>query len=157
MQIPVKLISTYVLFCVLIISCQSKSQDDGDQISTDVVHNPASADNANKAAYPYPSIEFEEYTYNFGRITEGDEVEHEFTFTNTGTGNLIITSVKPSCDCTVPTWPRRPIKPGQSNKIKVIYKSKGKSGMQHRTIEVLANSTPNKRILSIDAEVMPRQ
>lgn len=43
-----------------------------------------------------PNIRFDTPTYNFGRIRAGEPVRHDFWFTNTGTGPLEITRVKPS-------------------------------------------------------------
>jgi hypothetical protein len=51
----------------------------------------------------------------------------EFNFTNTGTQDLFISNAVGSCGCTVPEWPREPIKPGKSGKIKVEFDSQGQT------------------------------
>lgn len=43
-----------------------------------------------------PGIKFDTPTYDFGRIPAGEQVLHDFWFTNTGNGPLEIVSVKPS-------------------------------------------------------------
>ncbi len=58
---------------------------------------------------------------DYGDITKGSNGEREFKFTNTGTEPLIISNAQGSCGCTVPTWPKEPIMPGQKSSIKVKY------------------------------------
>ena len=49
-----------------------------------------------------PQLSFATESHDFGTIKEGDVVETEFKFTNTGKGPLIISSAQGSCGCTVP-------------------------------------------------------
>lgn len=42
-----------------------------------------------------PAIKFDMMTYDFGRIRAGDDVIHDYYFSNTGTGPLEILRVKP--------------------------------------------------------------
>jgi len=42
-----------------------------------------------------PAIKFDLPTYDFGRVRAGEEVIHDFWFTNTGTGPLEILRVRP--------------------------------------------------------------
>jgi len=94
-----------------------------------------------------PDFTFETETYNFGTITQGEKVTYEFKFENTGKEPLIITRAKGSCGCTVPVWPKEPIKAGEKSAIKVVFNSKGKMGKQRKTITINSNAkTPAKRI-----------
>ena len=43
-----------------------------------------------------PDIEFEELIHDFGKVDQGDMIEHVFKFKNTGKGELIIERVKSS-------------------------------------------------------------
>ena len=62
-----------------------------------------------------PKIEFKEETINYGEVVKGvDDGVRVFEFTNTGDAPLIITNVKSSCGCTVPSKPKEPILPGKS-------------------------------------------
>lgn len=92
-------------------------------------------------------------TYQFGSIKEGDIVEHEFRFTNGGQFPLIINNVTASCGCTIPEWPREPIPPKGESSIKVRFNSKGKPGMQFKTITVYANTEPATSELRIQGQV----
>src|SRR5690625_4939798 len=72
--------------------------------------NDNSMDDANKK---YHKIKFDETNYDFGEMKEGDVVQHEFTFTNTGDAPLKVLKARPSCGCTVPSWSKEPIAPGE--------------------------------------------
>ncbi|WP_425482547.1 DUF1573 domain-containing protein, partial [Fulvivirga aurantia] len=77
-----------------------------------------------------PVMSFEEEKHDFGDIHQGDKVEHVFQFENTGNEPLIITNVQTTCGCTAPEWPKDPVAPGQTGKIKVVFNSAGKIGRQ---------------------------
>jgi hypothetical protein len=103
-----------------------------------------------------PQIKFaEQGVYDFGTVTEGDTVEHNFAFTNVGEFPLIINNITASCGCTTPEWPRDPIAPGQQSAIKVRFNSKGKMGMQNKTVTVFANTEPAMSDLQFRVLVAP--
>src|SRR5882672_1505850 len=65
---------------------------------------------------------FDTDVHDFGSIEYAGNGTYEFKFKNTGKEPLIISDAKGSCGCTVPTYPKDvPIKPGESNVIKVTY------------------------------------
>lgn len=104
---------------------------------------------------PKTKIEFAEYEHDFGTINEGDQVEHVFTFTNTGDEPLILEKCKGSCGCTVPECPKKPLAPGESGEIPVVFNSKGKPNMQTKRVTVTGNTDPVQTILTIKAQVTP--
>lgn len=60
-------------------------------------------------------IKFEKTTHNFGAFSENNpKVTCKFKFTNTGNGPLVIHQAIASCGCTVPQYPKEPIKAGES-------------------------------------------
>ena len=103
---------------------------------------------------PVTEITFDESEYAFGLIEQGEKVRHIFRFTNTGSEPLILTSAKGSCGCTVPNWPKEPIKPGGTGAIVVEFNSRGKSGKQAKVVTVFANTSPAKSTLMIKGEVL---
>ncbi len=103
----------------------------------------------------HPKITFTEYTYDLGKMTEGEVVGHTFHFTNTGTADLLITSVSASCGCTVAKYSKKPVKPGGKGEIEVEFNSLGKSGAQRKSIAVRGNTIPPVTILYITAQVEP--
>lgn len=104
-----------------------------------------------------PKIEFTEdiKNFDFGTITEGEQVQHSFKFKNAGDFPLIINNVSASCGCTIPEWPRDPIGPGEESTILVRFNSKGKEGPQFKTVTIFANTNPATNDIQFKAEVLP--
>jgi len=105
-------------------------------------------DNANQAAFKFSEEEF-----NFGTIMQGDQVKHDFEFTNTGKEPLIISNAAGSCGCTVPEWPKEPIAPGAKAMIKVTFNSAGKQGVQDKTVTLQSNAKQNPLVLHLKGNV----
>lgn len=100
-----------------------------------------------------PHIEFEKTIYDFGAIKQGEKVQHEFKFKNTGKTPLIITDATATCGCTVPQYPTAPVKPGEEGTIKVIFDSTGKMGMQDKQVTIASNANPVAEKLHLVGEV----
>jgi len=115
--------------------------------------NTASNDSAGVSAADKPAMKFEKVTHDFGKIKTGAVVNYEFKFTNTGKSPLIITDAKASCGCTIPTWPKAPVKPGETAGIKVSFNSAGKMGLQDKQILITANTNPAQNIVHLIGEV----
>ena len=103
------------------------------------------------------TIKFDESSYNWGSVNEGDKMTHNFKFKNTGTNDLVISEAHGSCGCTVPEFPKEPIKPGKTGEIKVVFDSKGKPGDQQKTVTLTANTEPGNTILTIKGSVKPAE
>lgn len=89
-------------------------------------------------------IEFKEETINYGEVVKGvDDGIRVFEFTNTGDAPLIISNVKSSCGCTVPSKPAAPIMPGKSEKITVQYNMNPGPISKTITVESNAVNKPN--------------
>lgn len=92
-------------------------------------------------------ITFEKLTHDFGTIKEVDgPVSCTFKFKNTGTGMLVIYQAIASCGCTSPTFPKEPIKPGDSGEIKVTYNGAGKSPGKFDKVITLRTNTKDEII-----------
>ncbi len=102
---------------------------------------------------PLTTITFDEDTYDFGEVMEGEKVVHVYKFKNTGKEPLVISNAKGSCGCTVPEWPREPIPVGGSGEIRVQFDSKGKGkvggGPQAKKVTITANTDPANTFLNI--------
>lgn len=135
-------------------SCGSKSNEK-ETISAETIHNAQTAnpdeqtDTANA-----PVMTFENEMYDFGKIIQGEKVTHTFTFTNTGKSELLISAANASCGCTVPTFSKTPVKPGEKGKIDVVFDSEGKKGQVSKKVTVLSNSIPNYKSLTITGEII---
>ncbi len=102
-----------------------------------------------------PKISFTEKSFDFGEITQGEKVEHVFEFENTGNEPLILSDVRTTCGCTAPEWPKEPIAPGKKARLKVVFNSAGKMGMQNKVITVMSNAVNNPERVKIVTNVMP--
>jgi hypothetical protein len=86
-----------------------------------------------------PNIKFDKMIFDFGTIHEGDVKNCTFRFTNTGNAPLLIIDVEKPCGCTIPSWTKSPVMPGQSGQIDVIYNSKERPGVFRKTLSVKTN------------------
>jgi hypothetical protein len=77
---------------------------------------------------------------NYGNIPEGKKLEVAYRFLNSGNKPLIIARVQPSCGCTVAEQPEEPIQPGKEGIIKASFNSEGRTGINNKTIFVVANT-----------------
>ena len=111
---------------------------------------------SSKSTTDGPVMTFNKTTHDFGTINEGDKVTTEFSFTNTGSADLIIVDARGSCGCTVPKYPKNTaIKPGQSETITVSFDSSNKPGMQQKSVTLSANTSSGREMLRIKANVIP--
>ena len=98
-------------------------------------------------------IEFKLETVDYGEIEKGSDGVRTFEFTNTGDEPLIISEVKSTCGCTVPSKPKGPIAPGASDVIKVKYDTK-RVGPIRKTITVYSNAEKPIVSLKIKGKVL---
>jgi len=101
-------------------------------------------------------ILFAENSFNFGDISQGDQVEHIFELENIGNEPLILSDVRTTCGCTVPEWPREPLPPGSKASLRVVFNSTGKIGMQNKVITVMSNAVNSPARIKIVTNVMPK-
>jgi hypothetical protein len=105
---------------------------------------------------PKTKMKFKKMVHDFGRMKEGEKREYDFAFTNTGKEDLYIEDCKGSCGCTVPEWPKEPIKPGQSATINVKFDSDKKEKDQEKSVTITANTEPEiTTVIKIKAYVEP--
>lgn len=100
-----------------------------------------------------PDMKFDALEFDYGTIKQGDKVEHAFTFTNVGKEPIIITNAQGSCGCTVPEYPKEPIRKGEKGTIKVTFNSAGKMGMQDKTVTITSNAKNSPVILHIKGTI----
>ena len=100
-------------------------------------------------------IKFDKTSHDFGIFTESNsKVTCTFTFTNTGNKLLVIHQGIASCGCTVPEFPKEPIKPGESGKIVVTYNGEGRfPGHFRKSITIRSNAKQEIVRLYIEGEM----
>ena len=99
-------------------------------------------------------IDFNEGVYDFGQISlKKGKVSHEFTFTNQGEKNLVITDARADCGCTRPEYSEAPVAPGKTGIVKVTFAPAAK-GHFSKKVTVTTNGSPRKARLLIKGEVV---
>jgi hypothetical protein len=99
-------------------------------------------------------IVFADTIHRYGEIDFSSDGTSEFSFTNTGKGQLILKNVKSSCGCTVPEWPKEPIRNGETAVIKVWYDTH-RVGNFSKSIYVYSNAINSPNRLMISGRVRP--
>lgn len=106
------------------------------------------------AAQKQAKIVFDKTTHDFGSFEETKLQTCVFTFKNEGNAPLVINQAVASCGCTVPTYTKSPVVPGQSGQLKVTYNGKGKFGGKFKkSITVRTNGTPEVVRLYIEGDM----
>jgi Protein of unknown function (DUF1573) len=144
-------VKKYILFLlvtVTIISCDIRRKD---KIADDIATQKA------LALKDSTTVQIIDSSYNFGKVTDGQKVEYSYRFKNTGTKPLVIVDATASCGCTVPQKPEKPILPGEIGFIKVVFDSKGRVGLAHKTITVASNANPEFPQLILTGNVEPKK
>ncbi len=99
-------------------------------------------------------LTFREPEHDFGKVSAGEKVGCIFSYDNTGDADLVITSATASCGCTVPKYNRKPVPPGGSGTIEVLFDTSGREGLQTKTVVVQSNAENKIVILRIIADVV---
>lgn len=98
-------------------------------------------------------ITFKMLEHNFGAVKAGEKIGCIFPFTNTEDADLVITSATASCGCTVPKYDKKPVAPGESGTVEVVFDTSGREGLQTKTVVVQSNAENKIVILRIISEV----
>jgi hypothetical protein len=106
------------------------------------------------AKLPKTNIYFEQKDFNFGKVKIGQKVRHAFKFKNTGENPLMIADAQASCGCTVPSFSRKPVLPGEDGEIMVEFNTAGRAGVNHKSVMVFSNANQDKIAVSFEAEVI---
>lgn len=100
-------------------------------------------------------IKFDKTTFSYGTFSEKDPIQKcTFTFTNVGTAPLVINNALASCGCTVPSYTKTPVLPGETGEIKVTYNGAGKfPGHFKKTITIHSNGEPEMVRLYVEGNM----
>ncbi len=91
----------------------------------------------------------------FDTINQGDKVEHDFRIKNTGKNNMVIARAFGSCGCTVPEYPKDPIKPGETATIHVTFNSAGKpAGPIEKNVTIVCNTSKRNEMLYLNGFIV---
>lgn len=89
------------------------------------------------AARSEVKVEWLEGLHDFGAFDEDDgRVSCDFRFVNTGDEDVSIVSARATCGCTVPSYPRRAIAPGDTATVTVTYDPTGRPGRFEKKVYI---------------------
>jgi len=93
---------------------------------------------------------FDKTFHDFGTINNGAAQETMFSYKNTGDSPLVVTDIKSTCGCTIPSWSKEALSPGESSQFTVKFNGKG-SNKVSKSVTVFANTKKGKEIVTISA------
>jgi hypothetical protein len=91
--------------------------------------------------------------YDFGKIKQNVPVTYTFEITNISGKPLVIENAHSTCGCTVPEFPKEPILPGKSAKIKVQYNA-ANGGSFTKPVYIKLAGVDEQKELGILGEVL---
>ena len=96
-------------------------------------------------------LKMDDPTHDFGDVPrKGGDLVREFTFTNDGTVPLVVTRVISSCSCLKASYSKRPVAPGESGTISIIYEPhKSEPGVFNKVIQIYSNSVDGRDVITV--------
>ncbi len=94
-------------------------------------------------------------SHDFGAFDEDmGKVSCTFLMVNTGTEPIAVLSARANCGCTIPSYTKEPVQPGDTAKIVVTYDPAGRPGKFNKKIRVETNGIPGRSTLAIQGTVI---
>jgi len=100
-----------------------------------------------------PVISFDKETHDFGTIANGTPVETTFKYTNTGNSMLVVSNVKSTCGCTVPSNYTKQVAPGETGEFTVKFNGKGNGNKVTKAVTMTTNTAKGNEQVKISAFV----
>lgn len=104
-------------------------------------------------------VTFDRTEADFGTVIAAAGTVHmKFTMTNNGSGAVAILSARASCGCTEPSFPRKPVAPGEEAVVNVGFNTTGQRGEIDKEVTLrlrAANGRSEKVQLRIRGVVVP--
>ena len=79
---------------------------------------------------------FKETSHNFGMVARGADTRFSFVFTNKYKEDVVIESVQSTCRCTIPSFTKQVIKPGETAQVNIQLDTRNFIGRKDATITV---------------------
>lgn len=103
---------------------------------------------------PDDVIKLNAETHNFGKIKQGVPVTYYFEIKNISDQPIVVENASASCGCTVPEKPEKPIGPGKSDKLKVVYNAAA-VGPINKDVYIKLAGIEQTKVIHITGEVIP--
>ena len=148
----------FIIVAATFVSCDVKRKDkisDDSKLGalSDSLKQATEQQAKDEAMKNTTTVQLIDSAFDFGTIAQGETVEYNYRFKNTGTNPLIIFKAEATCGCTIPEKPEKPLMPGETGVIKVVFNSAGKKDHQSKDITVTANTTPEFPVLKLTGTV----
>jgi hypothetical protein len=114
--------------------------------------NVAEAAQRDASSGNFATIDFEETEHDFGTIKNGTPVTTIFKYKNTGSSPLVVSDIKSTCGCTVPSDWTRQVAPGETGEFKVEFDGKG-NGVVTKSITMTTNTERGAETVRIKAMI----
>lgn len=95
-----------------------------------------------------------EYSHNFGNVKKGDTLNLIIEYKNEGTDKLIISDIKPSCECITVDLNPKQLKPNENGKLHLYFDTKKLIGKIFRTLTIQSNdSSDPQKVITLTANI----
>ena len=96
--------------------------------------------------------------YDFGTVKEGEILELNVPFTNSGSNVLEIRKVKTTCSCTAALLSGNKLKPGESGNLRIEYDTTDRIGKTTRSVIIHSNDPKNAQyVITLFANIEKRE
>ncbi len=137
------------LSALCMVAFTSCKEDAASKIKSENVAVAAERD-ANAGNFPVLALDKKEH--DFGKIMNGTPVETIFKYTNTGNSMLVVSNIKSTCGCTVPSNYTREVAPGETGEFTVKFNGKG-NGKISKSLTITANTEKGTEVVKIGAMI----
>ncbi|MUU79803.1 DUF1573 domain-containing protein [Winogradskyella endarachnes] len=137
------------LSALCMVAFTSCKEDAASKIKTE---NVAVAAERDANAGDFPVITLDKKEHDFGTIENGTPVETTFKYTNTGNSMLVVSNIKSTCGCTVPSNWTKEVAPGETGEFSVKFNGKG-NGKVSKSITMTTNTETGKEMVKITAQI----
>jgi hypothetical protein len=100
----------------------------------------------------FPVLQLDKMEHDFGTIMNGTPVETVFKYTNTGNSMLVVSNIKSTCGCTVPSNYTKEVAPGETGQFTVKFNGKG-NGKVSKSLTMTTNTEKGTEVVKISAMV----
>lgn len=138
------------LSALCMIAFTSCKEDASSKVNSE---NVALAAERDANAGELPMIKFDKETHDFGNIENGTPVETTFKYTNTGNSMLVVSNVKSTCGCTVPSNYTKQVAPGETGEFTVKFNGKGNDNKVTKAVTMTTNTAKGNEQVRITAFV----
>ena len=138
------------LSALCMLAMTSCKEDAASKVNSD---NVAIAAERDANAGDLPTISFDKEVHDFGIIANGTPVETVFKYTNTGNSMLVVSNVKSTCGCTIPSDYTRQVAPGETGQFTVEFNGKGNGNKITKAITMTTNTEKGNEQVKISAFV----